>query len=579
MLVKELTPFLSVSPQLSADDIAQAAKLGFKSIINNRPDGEEQIQPTSTDLAAAAKSAGLEYRYIPVISGHLIDEDVNVFRRATSELKGPVLAFCRTGTRSSTLWTLSESAHIDADVLIGIAASAGYDLSSLRPALIDRNAQNEQPELVDTTQGDVQMGRAHTHDIVVVGGGAAGIAVTASLLARKSQLDIAIIEPSDVHYYQPGWTLVGGGVFSDQQTIRDEASVIPKKARWIHAAATSFKPESNTVILENGERVIYKTLIVAPGLKLDWDAIPGLHETLGKNGVTSNYKQGLAPYTWELIKSLGEGAAIFTQPPMPIKCAGAPQKAMYLACDHWRRKGTLKNIDVAFHNAGNVLFGVAPYVPALMKYVSKYDIDLALGENLVAVDGANKTATFEWTDEAGNPKRADKHFNFMHVCPPQSAPDFVRDSPLSNEAGWVDVDPETLQHVRYDNIYSLGDVCSAPNAKTAAAVRSQAPVVAKNIIHAINHEAGRALYNGYGSCPLTVERGKIVLAEFGYGGKIMPTLPFIDGTTPSRMAWFLKEKLLPWIYWNAMLKGREWLVKYGYDANRGHAAPDKQPKQ
>ena len=399
-----------------------------------------------------------------------------------------------------------------------------------------------------------------SHQVVVIGGGSAGIATAASMLRRRSDLDIAIVEPSDFHAYQPGWTMVGGGVFQPEQTRRSTASVLPKGVNWIKARAASFQPENNLVKLEDGSEIGYDVLVMAPGIRLAWEKIEGLEETLGKNGVTSNYRYDLAPYTWELVQRMKSGKALFTQPPMPIKCAGAPQKAMYLSCDHWNRSGNLGDIEVEFCNAGGVLFGVQDYVPALMSYVEKYDIALKLGNNLVAVDGHDQIATFA-TDEG----EVTRDFDMMHVVPPQVAPQFVADSPLAAESGFVDVDQHTLQHVRYPNVFGLGDGCSAPNAKTAAAARKQAPVVAVNALRQLDGKGPTAGYDGYGSCPLTVERGKIVLAEFGYGGKLAPSFPtwLIDGTKPQRLSWMLKADVLPWIYWNGMLKGREWLAGPG----------------
>jgi sulfide:quinone oxidoreductase len=401
------------------------------------------------------------------------------------------------------------------------------------------------------------------HDIVIVGGGAGGLAIASSLLRRKPGLDILVIEPSETHYYQPGFTLVGSGTFDKKITKRTEASVMPAAVKWKKAAVAAFEPEKSGVVLEDGEKIAYSVLVVAPGLKLDWDAVEGLSDTLGKNGVTSNYQYELAPYTWELVQGLKSGRAIFTQPPMPIKCAGAPQKAMYLSCDHWFRNDALKDVNVEFRNAGGVLFGVADYVPALMKYVDKYNIDLCLNENLVAVDGPAKKAWFDRTNGEGETSRVEVDFDMMHVCPPQTAPDFIRQSPLANDAGWVDVAPDTLQHVKYGNIFSIGDACSAPNAKTAAAVRKQAPVAAVNIVNMLDGRAAGAQYDGYGSCPLTVERGKIVLAEFGYGGKHLPTFPqwVINSYEPSKLAWFMKERMMPGIYFNMLLKGYEWLAE------------------
>lgn len=402
------------------------------------------------------------------------------------------------------------------------------------------------------------MAQSLSHEVVIIGGGSAGIATASSLLKRRPTLDLAIVEPSEDHFYQPGWTMVGGGVFNAPVTRRDMRSVMPGGACWIKQAAATFQPDNNQVTLADGSTVTYKLLIVAPGIRLAWEKIAGLEQTLGKNGVTSNYRYDLAPYTWELVSSLKSGRAIFSQPPMPIKCAGAPQKAMYLSCDTWLDAGRLGDIEVEFHNAGGVLFGVEAYVPALMEYVERYGINLKFNSNLVAVDGAARQATFR--TEQGEVTR---DFDMIHVVPPQEAPPFIVDSPLAGEAGWVDVDQFTLRHTRYPNIFGLGDSGSMPNAKTAAAVRKQAPIVAVNALAVLDGREPVCHYDGYGSCPLTVERGRIVLAEFGYGGKLLPTFPtwLIDGTRPRKLSWILKSEILPWVYWNGMLKGHEWLVR------------------
>ncbi len=399
---------------------------------------------------------------------------------------------------------------------------------------------------------------AKAHDIVIIGGGSAGIATASSMLKRRPSLDIAIVEPSGVHYYQPGWTMVGGGVFDAPVTCRSMESVMPSTVTWVKDACESFQPEQKQVTLRDGSTLSYKILIVAPGIRLAWEKIDGLADALGTNGVTSNYRYDLAPYTWQTVQALKEGVALFTQPPMPIKCAGAPQKAMYLSCDEWLGSGALKNIDVQFHNAGGVLFGVDAYVPALMEYVERYGIDLNLGSTLVAVDGPAQKATFKTAEG-----EVTRDFDMLHAVPPQVAPDFVANSPLAGETGFVDVDQFTMQHVRFPDIFGLGDAGGMPNAKTAAAARKQAPIVAVNALAVLDGKEPVSDYDGYGSCPLTVERGKIVLAEFGYGGKLLPSFPkwVIDGTRPRKLSWLLKSEALPWIYWNGMLKGHEWLVK------------------
>lgn len=397
------------------------------------------------------------------------------------------------------------------------------------------------------------------YDVVVVGGGSGGIAAAASILSRDKRLNLAIVDPADKHYYQPGWTMVGGGIFQPVTTGRPMSSVIPAGAAWIKQAVAGFDPDNNTVQLDDDSQLHYDRMVVAPGLKLNWEGVEGLKESLGKNGVTSNYTYETAPYTWKLVQELKSGKALFTQPTMPIKCAGAPQKAMYLSADYWVKQGLINRIDVQFYTATPGLFGVAAYVPALMKYVEKYQAGLHFQHNLVKIDGDKKIATFQNAD--GDTVESD--YDMIHVCPPQVAPDFIRESPLADASGWIDVDQNTLQHKRYENIWSLGDGMNAPNAKTAAAARAQAPVVAINLLHHAGKLPNLCHYDGYGSCPLTVERGKIVLAEFGYGGMLKPSFPkfLLDGEKPTQLAWFLKAKMLPWIYWEAMLKGREWMTK------------------
>jgi len=552
MQAKSITTALSVSEQIMPDDVPAIAAAGFKSILCNRPDGEGADQPVFAEIEAAAKAAGIFAAYQPIVSGKVSDADAEAFGTLMESLPKPVFAYCRTGTRSTTLWSLSEGARGRAlpDILAATKA-AGYDMAG-----VVRRIANGGKTPTDVAEA--------THEVVIIGGGAAGIAIASSLKARKPDLDIAIIDPADIHYYQPGWTMVGAGVFDPATTARTMASLIPDGVRWIKAAVAAFEPENKAIILDGCRVVKYRALVVVPGLKLNWAGIEGLSETLGRNGVTSNYRYDLAPYTWELVQGLKRGRAVFTQPPMPIKCAGAPQKALYLSADHWFRNGALKNIEIDFFNAGAVLFGVKEYVPALMAYIEKYNAHLHFQHRLVRVDGSAHKAWFVKTDADGAQETIETDFDMIHVVPPQIAPDFVRVSPLADAAGWVDVDQSTLRHKTFAGIYSLGDVCNAPNAKTAAAARKQAPIVAHNLLKDMGFiTGGDAIYDGYGSCPLTVERGKIVLAEFGYGGKLLPSFPnwLIDGTKPNHLAWLLKERMLPPIYWKATLRGREWMAK------------------
>ena len=393
------------------------------------------------------------------------------------------------------------------------------------------------------------------HTILIIGGGAAGVSVANNMRRQNANIDISIIEPSDKHYYQPGFTIIGGGAYTLKETMRNEADLIHPSVTWIKDYAETFQPDENTITLRSGDTISYDYLVVCPGLQLDWNKVAGLKETLGKNNVCSNYSPDTVEYTWECIKNIKSGTALFTQPPMPIKCAGAPQKIMYLAADRFRKKGLLEKINVEFFNAGPAIFGVPFFAKALNKIVAGYGIKTNFNQNLVAIDGPAKTATFEMTDAEGNKQQVIKAFDMIHVTPPQSAPDFIKNSPLANVAGWVDVHENTLQHTKFPNIFGLGDVTSTPNAKTAAAVRKQVPILVDNIFHLIEGKALQEKYDGYGSCPLTTSLSTVILAEFSYGGKVTPSFPLLD-PRKSLFIWWIGKKIgFPWMYWHLMLKG------------------------
>ncbi|MGJ0486727.1 MAG: NAD(P)/FAD-dependent oxidoreductase [Methylomicrobium sp.] len=393
------------------------------------------------------------------------------------------------------------------------------------------------------------------HTLLIVGGGAAGVSVANNMLRQNASIDIGLIEPAEKHYYQPGFTIIGGGEYTLKQATRNEADLINPKVNWIKDYAESFQPEQNTVTLRSGDTITYDYLVVCPGLQLDWDKIKGLKETLNKNNVCSNYSPDTCEYTWECIQNIQSGIALFTQPTMPIKCAGAPQKIMYLAADRFRKKGILDKFTIEFCNAGPAMFGIPFFAKALDKVATGYGVIKSFGHNLVEIDGPNKTAIFETTDSAGNKQRVEKKFDMIHVTPPQSAPDFIKKSPLANAAGWVDVNENSLQHTKYPNIFGLGDATTTSNAKTAAAIRKQVPVVVDNILYLIKSKQVEGKYDGYGSCPLTTSLSTVMLAEFSYGGKVTPSFPLLDPRKNRWIWWWGKKVGFPWMYWHLMLKG------------------------
>ena len=390
------------------------------------------------------------------------------------------------------------------------------------------------------------------HRVVIVGGGTGGITVAARLRRMMKGIDVAIIDPSDHHYYQPLWTLVGGGVFPKETTQRDEKAVIPSGVDWIQDAVAEFFPEDNSILTQQHKKVSYDYLVVAPGMQLNWSQVKGLPEAIGKNGVCSNYAYDYVQSTWEAVRNFSGGRAIFTQPSTPIKCGGAPQKIMYLAEDHFRRSGVRDKAQVIFMSGLGGIFSVKKYADALNTIVANRAIETHYKHNLIEIRGEAKEAVFENLDTG---EQVVTPYDMIHVTPPMSAPDFIKHSPLANEGGWVDVDKRSLQHTRYPNIFSLGDASSLPTSKTGAAIRKQAPVLVENMLAVMGEKTPRADYDGYTSCPLVTGYGKLILAEFDYDLQPQETFPF-DQSKERYSMYLLKAYGLPQLYWHGMLKGR-----------------------
>ncbi|GAC1516494.1 MAG: FAD/NAD(P)-binding oxidoreductase [Gemmatimonadaceae bacterium] len=391
--------------------------------------------------------------------------------------------------------------------------------------------------------------------IVIVGGGTAGLTVAAQL-ARSGQRGLAIIEPSAQHFYQPLWTLVGAGQVRAEDSMRPEGDYIPKGVSWIHDAVTEIDPAKSVVTTRNGQRVGYDFLVVCPGIQIDWDKIVGLREALTTPHVSSNYDYALAPKTWEMIRTFRGGTALFTNPGTPIKCAGAPQKIMYLAADYFARQGVRSK--VVFGHAGAVIFGVKEFAAVLTEVIARYGIDVHFKRELIEVRPATKEAVFSLVG-SDRPETETIPYDILHVTPPMSAPDFIKRSPLAvqdSPLGWAKVDKFTLQSPDYPNVFALGDAGSTPNSKTGAAIRSQAPVVAANLLSVMNGKQPARRYNGYASCPLMTAHNRMLLAEFDYDLKPAPSIPFINTQKERYDMFLLKRYGLPWMYWNLMLRGR-----------------------
>ena len=417
-----------------------------------------------------------------------------------------------------------------------------------------------------------------THQIIIIGGGTAGITVASRLLLKDKNLDIAIIDPAKDHFYQPAWTLVGAGTFDYEKTRRSMKSLIPNGVKLIAEEVTEMNPDANEITLKNGNKLSYQYLVVCPGIQIDLDGIEGLRDAIGKDGVCSNYID--SNYTWEVLQNFKGGNAVFTQPTTPIKCGGAPQKIMYLADEYWRKQGVRDKTDIIFATPGSVVFGVEPFKQTINNVIARKNIHTKFFYGITKIDATKKEVHFKMVnpDENGCVINEDKKlrerveggltavlpYDMLHLAPPQSAPDFVKKSKLAYaegpNKGWVNVNINSLQHNVYKNVFGLGDVAALPTAKSGAAVRKQAPVVVENLMSLIKgKEVKDNSYTGYSSCPLVTGYSKMVLAEFGYDNVRMsdPLISkFVDTSKEKYSMWLLKKYGLPYMYWNKMLKGK-----------------------
>lgn len=403
----------------------------------------------------------------------------------------------------------------------------------------------------------------HKYKVVVVGAGSAGITIANQIYNRfhaagkaLNDGDIAILDAAEYHNYQPGWTLVGAGLRTKQEFRKPNRSLIDSHLTYIPENVKAFTPSESTVTTTTGNVIGYESLVVATGLQINWNGIPGLSEGLADptSGVSSIYSYDSCDKVWGDIESLKSGRAIFTQPAGIVKCAGAPQKIMWMAWDRYTQTHRRNNIKIDFFTGMPTIFSVKKYSDALEKLRIERGVGGFYQHNLTSIDVKNRKATFKKLDGS----TVEEDYDRLHAVPPMGPLEVMKGSPLADSVGWADINKDTLQHNKYSNIWALGDCSSLPTSKTAAAITAQAPVLTENLFSVVDTgKLSTAVYDGYTSCPLLTGYGQLLLAEFKYGLEPKESFgAFIDQAKPNRAFYHLKKDLFPWAYYNAMLHGR-----------------------
>lgn len=438
--------------------------------------------------------------------------------------------------------------------------------------------------------------------IVIVGGGLAGMATAARLTNTLVNPDITIIEPeANSVSYQPGQTLVGAGVWKKSDLLYRRDDFIPAGNTMIREKAIEFDPDNKIIRTDKGTEVKYDFLVIAAGVKLNYSAIKGLEDvgelySTGNNsdavkaltakGVSSIYTADGAEQTWKNMESFiarakkGEKVkGIFTHPDTPIKCGAAPKSIMYLTNARLNEAGAdaRSNADLHFYPNAGTMFGIKDYHHAIVNQFQKRDMNYSYKHNLLEIKNGiavfdNHSQFKEVYDEDLKENiretihnTVEKEFDFIHVTPPMKAPDELANSKLGSEKGWIPVNKETLQHVKYPNVFALGDIAAVPMGKTGGSAKKQYKVVVNNLIAMMEKgeiPTSNLKYDGYTVCPLITDIGTVMLAEFNWdskkigSGKNAAMTSFIDPTKERYIWWLLKVYLLKPMTVYGMLLGK-----------------------
>ncbi len=392
---------------------------------------------------------------------------------------------------------------------------------------------------------------------VVAGGSIGGLTVAARLLRGMPEANVTLIEPREVHHYQPGYTLVGAGVYDRDDVLFDQESLLPRGMRWVKDSVEAFEPENNRVVTASGEKVDYDYLVVALGVEMDFASVEGFAEAMESPHAANIYDLDSSQKFRRLARTFSEGEAVFTYPSGYLKCGGAPQKITWLSEDLWRSAGHRDGVEVHFHTPRPSLFPVVPAVDAAVTpLIEARGIHNHYGQDLRAIDVSTRTAIFEEKREDGSNREIRRHYDLLHPMPGFRTPAALRGSELTADGlgGQLEVDRHTLRHKRFGNIFGVGDCCATGAAKTAATIRKQAPVVVGNLFDIALDRDPAHRYDGTSGCPLLTRYGRCMMFEFDYNGELVNEWLY-QPTRETRRWWTFKVHGLKRLYRHVMIEG------------------------
>ncbi|WP_265521183.1 NAD(P)/FAD-dependent oxidoreductase [Oerskovia flava] len=395
------------------------------------------------------------------------------------------------------------------------------------------------------------MSSPRQHDVLVLGGGNAGLSL-AGRLVRDGCRDVAVVEPKDVHHYRPLLSYVASGMATLDDLTRPQDDVVPAGVLRYPARVVGLDPQRSVVRLDDGTELGYGDLAVCPGSEVDWDAVPGSEEAMGTPFAATSYLPELAGRTWEMLSSLTSGRAVFALASWQVPCFPVGLKPLFVAADHWRRTGVLGAIDIELVVQASRLVDDPRAERELRAACTEYGVRVRTSTSVVSIDPTDRTARLR------TPHGTDTtHYDALFLAPPHRAPRWVSESGLATtgSGGFVAVDPETLQHVTFPRVWGLGDAAAVDAMPSGGALRRQVPVVAANI-QARRKGTPMQHYDGYSLAPITTSRRELLLAEFDRDGRPEPIVAFPDLARPRRSLLLFDRYLQPTIYWRRLLQGK-----------------------